>query len=102
MEADNHCRSDHPKFETNRAVDALGIFADNLCNSDKAIRVATLRILCHYVCLECKKSTNDERPEKIMKTEGYQTHPAEDHGSCGVDVCMLTLTACYTFFCCFL
>ncbi|KAF2288992.1 hypothetical protein GH714_023309 [Hevea brasiliensis] len=79
MEADSHCKSYLPEFETEKAVDALGIFADNLCNSDKAIRVATLRILCHCECHECKMSANDQPPENIMKTEGYQTHPAESH-----------------------
>ncbi|KAF2288911.1 hypothetical protein GH714_022744 [Hevea brasiliensis] len=92
MEADSHCKSYLPEFETEKAVDALGIFADNLCNSDKAIRVATLRILCHCECHECKMSANDQPPENIMKTEGYQTHPAESHGSYGVNVLQLLLS----------
>ncbi|GAV59009.1 LOW QUALITY PROTEIN: DRIM domain-containing protein, partial [Cephalotus follicularis] len=39
----------HPELNAENLVEAVGIFADNLCQPDKGIRVPTLRILCHYV-----------------------------------------------------
>ncbi|KAL6992171.1 hypothetical protein U1Q18_010278 [Sarracenia purpurea var. burkii] len=38
----------HPELKAEKAMEALGIFAENLCHSDKLIRLSTLRILCHY------------------------------------------------------
>ncbi|EEF44174.1 conserved hypothetical protein [Ricinus communis] len=69
MEAYRNHISYHPELARNKAVDALGIFANNLCNSDKEIRVSTLRILCHYQYLDSEISAEDRRPEKRMKTE---------------------------------
>ncbi|XP_015574070.2 small subunit processome component 20 homolog [Ricinus communis] len=77
MEAYRNHISYHPELARNKAVDALGIFANNLCNSDKEIRVSTLRILCHYQYLDSEISAEDRRPEKRMKTEVAQTHPAD-------------------------
>lgn len=71
----------HPEFEAKKAVDAFGIFADNLCSPDKRIRVPTLRILCHYEPQGCEISTKDQPPEKKLKTEVSQTRPVDSHGS---------------------
>ncbi|XP_037492635.1 small subunit processome component 20 homolog [Jatropha curcas] len=80
LESDNCHITYHPEFEIKKAVDALDMFADNLCNSDKGIRVATLRILCHYEYQECEISVKDQQPEKRMKTEVPQTNSADSHG----------------------
>lgn len=55
-------------------MDAVGIYADNLCHSDKAIRVSTLRILCHYEPLTYGITGMDQPPEKKMKTETGVSH----------------------------
>lgn len=66
-------------------MDAFDVFADNLCNPDKGIRVPTLRILCHYEPQGCQMSAIDQPPEKKMKTEFSETCP-EDSQS--IDVCI--------------
>ncbi|KAG5521519.1 hypothetical protein RHGRI_033921 [Rhododendron griersonianum] len=38
----------HPELKAEKAAESLGIFADNLCESDKLFRISTLRILSHY------------------------------------------------------
>ncbi|XP_050219970.1 uncharacterized protein LOC126670312 [Mercurialis annua] len=79
LDADDDRELYHPELERNKAFDALEIFADNLCNSDKGIRTPTLRILCHYQCLECEMSANDQPPEKRMRTEVPQIRSANIH-----------------------
>ncbi|KAJ6777070.1 hypothetical protein OIU74_001111 [Salix koriyanagi] len=69
LEADTSHKTYHPEFEGKKAVDAFDVFADNLCNPDKGIRVSTLRILCHYEPQGCQMSAIDQSPEKKMKTE---------------------------------
>lgn len=68
--------------------DAVVTYADNLCHSEKAIRVPTLRILCHYEPLTYEDSTMDQPPEKKMKTETGVPHacPVDIHGC---NVCMV-------------
>ncbi|XP_065862754.1 uncharacterized protein [Euphorbia lathyris] len=90
LEPDSHHKSCHPEFNAKNAQDALVAFADNLCNSEKEIRVSTLRILCHYACPECKISAVDEQPpQKRMKSEVPQISHADSHGS---DVLQLLLS----------
>ncbi|KAI4375205.1 hypothetical protein MLD38_013104 [Melastoma candidum] len=38
----------HPEFEKTKFADAVDIFNKSLSHPDKAIRVSTLRLLCHY------------------------------------------------------
>ncbi|KAL6970992.1 hypothetical protein U1Q18_030674 [Sarracenia purpurea var. burkii] len=52
----------HPELKAEKAMEALGIFAENLCHSDKLIRLSTLRILCHYE-LNYDHSPEDELGE---------------------------------------
>ncbi|KDO50652.1 hypothetical protein CISIN_1g042789mg [Citrus sinensis] len=82
LPADNSHGKYHPELEAEKVEDAVVIYADNLCHSDKAIRVSTLRILCHYEPLTYEDSTMDQPPEKKMKTETGVPHacPVDIHG----------------------
>lgn len=83
LQADN---SDN-KYDFKLGADK-GIFSENLCHSNKAIRTATLRILCHYEPLTCESTAMDEPPEKKLKTENGVSH------ACVVDnVCTELLIA---------
>lgn len=88
LPADNSHGKYHPELEAEKVEDAVVIYADNLCHSDKAIRVSTLRILCHYEPLTYEDSTMDQPPEKKMKTETGVPHacPVDIHGC---NVCMV-------------
>ncbi|KAJ4846039.1 hypothetical protein Tsubulata_002554 [Turnera subulata] len=59
----------HPEFQAEKTMDAFGIFADNLCNPHKGIRVATLRILSHYEPIEYGAYSGDQPPEKKMRRD---------------------------------
>ncbi|PON57236.1 Coatomer beta subunit [Trema orientale] len=72
MEANCISRTYHPELKADKTDDALSIFADNLHHSEKGVRVAALRILCHYEPLVCDIST-DEPVQKKLKTESSQT-----------------------------
>lgn len=41
----------HPELEGGKTVNSFDVFSENLCHSDKRIRLFTLRILCHYESL---------------------------------------------------
>lgn len=79
VEAECGSRLYHPELRSDKNIDALSLFADNLCHSDKGTRVATLRILCHYEPLICdiKRVREDQPVGKKMKTEASQTCPAD-------------------------
>lgn len=83
MEEESSCRLYHPELSAERITDALSVFADNLCHWDKGIRVATLRILCHYEPLNYDTRTEDQPVGKKMKTEASQTCHV-DSQSCNV------------------
>uniref|UniRef100_A0A2P2MF27 Uncharacterized protein n=1 Tax=Rhizophora mucronata TaxID=61149 RepID=A0A2P2MF27_RHIMU len=70
----------HPEFEAKSLVDALSTFADNLFNSDKTIRVSTLRILFHFGTQCCELSGENQLPEKKMTVEASQTHSVCNNG----------------------
>ncbi|XP_021290199.1 small subunit processome component 20 homolog isoform X1 [Herrania umbratica] len=72
LQADSSKKIYHPVLKGENTVDAVGIFADNLCHPDKGIRLPTLRILCHYEPLGCEISDKDQPAEKKLKTEGSQ------------------------------
>lgn len=96
LQADTSHKKYHPELEAQKAVDAVLVFADNLCHSDKAIRVPTLRILCHYEPLSCEISTNDQPPQKKMKTETGVSHSSlMDYHGC--NVCILKFLPCFPY-----
>ncbi|GMH20278.1 hypothetical protein Nepgr_022119 [Nepenthes gracilis] len=68
-EANTSCVTRHPKLEAVKVMEALNIFAQNLCNADKRIRVATLRILCHYEPFTGEFSVLSEPVQQDMETE---------------------------------
>ncbi|OMO88554.1 Down-regulated-in-metastasis protein [Corchorus olitorius] len=69
FQADSGKKIYNPALKGENTVDALGHFADNLCHSDKGIRLPTLRILCHYEPLTCKISAEDLPAKKKIKTD---------------------------------
>lgn len=69
-------------------MDAVMIFADNLCHANKGIRFSTLRILCHYEPLSSVDSTNDLAVEKKTKTEVAQRSLVDNQG---INVCFSTI-----------
>lgn len=70
----------HPELRSEKAVDALAIFAENLCQADKQLRLSTLRILCHYESLASENIARD-RPAKKMKMDDSQSLCVGEHGS---------------------
>lgn len=77
MEANCISRTYHPELKAEKTGAALSLFADNLCHSEKAVRVAALRILCHYEPLICDISTDNQPVQKKMKIESSQTCPTD-------------------------
>ena len=71
MEADCSSQTYHPELSKEKAVEALTLFADNLHHSEKGLRVAALRILCHFEPLICDISSEDQPVQKKMKTEAF-------------------------------
>ncbi|KAJ0093494.1 hypothetical protein Patl1_26061 [Pistacia atlantica] len=76
LQEDNSCKEFQPELKAEKAVDAVETYADNLCQSDKNIRVPTLRILCHYEPYTYETSASDQPPEKKMKTETGVSDPS--------------------------
>ncbi|OMO49638.1 Down-regulated-in-metastasis protein [Corchorus capsularis] len=72
FQADSGKKIYHPALKGENTVDAVGNFADNLCHSDKGIRLPTLRILCHYEPLSCKISAEDLPAKKKIKLDVLQ------------------------------
>ncbi|KAK9281533.1 hypothetical protein L1049_004436 [Liquidambar formosana] len=80
FQAETTCKVFHPDLEAEKVVDAVNIFAENLCHSDKEIRVSTLRILSHYEPLNREFSPKDQLVENV-KTEVSQTCHADTRES---------------------
>ncbi|KAI3823108.1 hypothetical protein L1987_04536 [Smallanthus sonchifolius] len=59
------------ELEAGKTTDAFNIFSENLCHSDKQIRLLTLRILCHYESLNSEKSPCDQPSENDMIIDGH-------------------------------
>ncbi|KAE9444963.1 hypothetical protein C3L33_23139, partial [Rhododendron williamsianum] len=70
----------HPELKAEKAAESLCIFAENLCQSDKLIRISTLRILSHYQLLNYEHSPKEEPTQENMKTEVSHTCFADDRG----------------------
>lgn len=80
-QVNNICSKFHPELEAGKVVDALAIFAENLCHADKWIRLSTLRILCHYESLTFEDFTKNHPAEKKRRTEVSQTIHEDDRDS---------------------
>ncbi|KAL3626591.1 hypothetical protein CASFOL_030140 [Castilleja foliolosa] len=48
LDSVKNCEYYLPEYIAGTVLDALDIFAENLCHANKEIRLSTLRILCHY------------------------------------------------------
>ncbi|KAI8539167.1 hypothetical protein RHMOL_Rhmol09G0160300 [Rhododendron molle] len=70
----------HPELKAEKAAESLCIFAENLCQSDKLIRISTLRILSHYQLLNYEHSPKEEPTQENMKSEVSHTCFADDRG----------------------
>ncbi|GAB2295684.1 hypothetical protein Dimus_029838 [Dionaea muscipula] len=64
----------HPELEASKLLDAAGIFAENLCNEDKAIRISTLRILCHFEPLSGSSDPVKEWEDCVAQHSYTQFH----------------------------
>lgn len=62
----------HPELEEMTAEE-VAAFGDNLCHSEKEVRISTLKILCHYKSLGGKNSSMDQSASKKRKIEGSNT-----------------------------
>ncbi|XP_058734295.1 uncharacterized protein LOC131606025 [Vicia villosa] len=60
------CRMYHPELEEMTAEEVAS-FGDNLCHSDKEVRISTLKILCHYKSLGEENSSMDQSAAKKGK-----------------------------------
>ncbi|KAK9072479.1 hypothetical protein SSX86_008913 [Deinandra increscens subsp. villosa] len=70
-QADDTHKKYRLELEAGKAIDAFNIFSENLCHSDKQIRLLTLRILCHYQSLNSEKSPFNQPSENDMIIDGH-------------------------------
>ncbi|KAK6117565.1 hypothetical protein DH2020_048693 [Rehmannia glutinosa] len=56
---DRKCQYYLPEYIAGMVLDALDIFAENLCHANKEIRLSTLRILCHYEPIYYERSRKE-------------------------------------------
>ncbi|XP_010532760.1 PREDICTED: small subunit processome component 20 homolog isoform X2 [Tarenaya hassleriana] len=68
----NQSKEYHVELRAEKAVEAFKILSENLRNSNKDIRVMTLRILCHFEGLSSEPAFDEQPPKKKMKTEETQ------------------------------
>ncbi|KAL5061396.1 hypothetical protein RYX36_033000 [Vicia faba] len=62
------CRMYHPELEEMTAEE-VAAFGDNLCHSNKEVRIPNLKILCHYKSLGEENSSMDQSASKKRKIE---------------------------------
>ena len=83
LESLTDVKGTHPELEAAKVVDALNVFAENLYNPDKGIRVSTLRILCHYELLKCEASRSKQLAEQHLGLGTSDVNHVEN-GCCSV------------------
>ncbi|KAL6569638.1 hypothetical protein OROMI_014152 [Orobanche minor] len=71
---DRKCQYYLPEYIFGTVLDALDIFADNLCHANREIRLSTLRILCHY---EPIRHEHHEHSKKELLTEDTTVDDSE-------------------------
>ncbi|KAF5740542.1 small subunit processome component 20 isoform X1 [Tripterygium wilfordii] len=74
LQSDTTLGISHPELQAEKVVDAVGIFAGNLCKSDKGIRVTTIRILCHYEPLKCEPIKDEQADTKVKNDASQISH----------------------------
>lgn len=77
----------HPELEE-MIAESVAAFADNLCHSDKEVRISTLKILCHYKSLGEEISSVDQSAAKKRKIEVSPTSIVDNVGN---NVCFFIL-----------
>jgi U3 small nucleolar RNA-associated protein 20 len=70
------------------SAEAVAAFADNLCHSDKEIRISTLKILCCYKSLGEENSSVYQSAAKKRKIEVSPTSIVDNTGN---NVCIFIL-----------
>lgn len=90
LESLTDVKGTHPELEAAKVVDALNVFAENLYNPDKGIRVSTLRILCHYELLKCEVSRSKQLAEQHLGLGTSDVNHVEN-GCCSVLKLLLTI-----------
>ncbi|CAI8597993.1 unnamed protein product [Vicia faba] len=66
------CRIYHPELEEMTAEE-VAAFGDNLCHSEKEVRISTLKILCQYNSLGEENSSMDQSASKKRKIKASNT-----------------------------
>ncbi|XP_045811204.1 small subunit processome component 20 homolog isoform X1 [Trifolium pratense] len=77
---DTGCRMYHPELEE-MSAEAVTSFSGNLCDSDKELRISTLKILCHYKSLGEENSSVDQSAAKKRKIEVSPTSVVDNTGN---------------------
>ncbi|XP_057982940.1 uncharacterized protein LOC131167895 isoform X2 [Malania oleifera] len=77
FQADTSNKIVHPELTAEKAREAMEVFSENLCNSDKEIRVSTLRILRHYELLDCDFLMEARSFQKKMETGVSENCPLD-------------------------
>ncbi|KAK1435340.1 hypothetical protein QVD17_01101 [Tagetes erecta] len=80
-----------PELEAGKTIDAFNIFSENLCHSDKQIRLLTLRILCHYESLNSKKSTCNQSSENDMIIDDHTNNDNVLHSLLAIESTSLSI-----------
>ncbi|CAK8567091.1 unnamed protein product [Lathyrus sativus] len=74
------CRMYHPELEKMTAEE-VAAFGDNLCHSEKEVRISTLKILCHYKSLGEENSSMDQSAAKKRKIKASSTSIVDNTGN---------------------
>ncbi|KAL0433003.1 UNVERIFIED_CONTAM: hypothetical protein Slati_2634600 [Sesamum latifolium] len=82
---DRKCQFYIPEYAGGKVLDALDIFAENLCHAHKEIRLSTLRILCYYEPIYYEHSKKEHTVESNTITDVCETSHADDpHNNMGL------------------
>lgn len=73
MRDDGRTEGVSQELDIPKALDSISTFSDNLSNSNKSIRLSTLRILSHHAVLHEMQSMPDEPPVKKLRTEAAES-----------------------------
>ncbi|XP_073273960.1 uncharacterized protein [Primulina huaijiensis] len=68
-----------PECISGNGLDALNLFAENLCHADKEIRLSTLRILCHFEPFRDDPSAKEFPVKKRTRDDSVACHVKDPH-----------------------
>ncbi|KAL6493967.1 hypothetical protein OROGR_031876 [Orobanche gracilis] len=75
---DRKCQYYLPECISGTVLDALDIFAENLCHANRDIRLSTLRILCHYEPIRHEHSKKELLTEDNTTVDDSETSKVDD------------------------